>query len=34
MLTTLNDVRFGARMLLKRPGLNLIAVVPLSWVSA
>ncbi len=30
MLTTLNDVRFGARMLLKRPGLSVIAVVALA----
>ncbi len=30
MLTTLNDVRFGARMLLKRPGLSVIAVACLS----
>ncbi len=30
MLTTLNDVRFGARTLLKRPGLSVIAVACLS----
>ncbi len=30
MLTTFNDVRFGARMLLKRPGLSAIAVVALA----
>ena len=30
MLTTLNDIRFGARMLLKRPGLSVIAVVALA----
>ncbi len=30
MLTTLNDVRFGARMLLKRPGLSVIAVIALA----
>ena len=30
MLTTLNDIRFGARMLLKRPGLSVTAVVALA----
>ncbi len=30
MLTTLNDIRFGARMLLKRPGLSATAVVALA----
>ena len=30
MLTTLTDIRFGARMLLKRPGLSVIAVVALA----
>ena len=30
MLTTLNDIRFGSRMLLKRPGLSVIAVVALA----
>ena len=30
MLTTLDDIRFGARMLLKRPGLSVTAVVALA----